>query len=69
MLLDRIHGADAGVVERRRRPRLALEALERGQIVLEARGKDLDGDVTAEVGVFGFPYGAHAAPPSRLTIL
>ena len=32
VLLDRVHGADAGVVQRRRRARLALEALEHRRV-------------------------------------
>ena len=61
VLLDRIDGADAGVVQRRGRPRLALEALEHREVVLEARGKHLDRDAPAEVGVLGFVHHAHAA--------
>jgi hypothetical protein len=36
VLLDRVHGADAGVVERRGRARLALEAFENRRIALHS---------------------------------
>ena len=63
VLLDRVDGADAGMVQRRGGARLPLEALEHRRVVLQVGGEDLDRDVAAEVRVLGLVNHAHAAEP------
>ena len=53
--------ADVGVVERRRRPRLAMEPLARGRVVLERRGQKLDGDLATELRIVSQEHLAHSA--------
>ena len=61
VLVDRVDGADPGVVERRGRARLALEALEGGRVGGELGGQELERDVPAELRVLGLVDDAHAA--------
>jgi hypothetical protein len=61
VLVDLVDGADAGVVERRGRARLALEALERLGILCHLRGQELERDLPAELAVLGLVHDAHPA--------
>src|SRR5262249_41849369 len=54
VLLDRVDRADAGMVQRRRRARLALEAVERRGIGEALLGEELERDLAAETAVLGF---------------
>ena len=61
MLADVVERADVGVVQRRGRAGLALEAF-RGQRIGGSRlGQELDRDVATEPEVFGAVHDAHAA--------
>ena len=61
VLVDRVDGADAGVVEGRGRAGLALEALERVGVLGQLGGQELERDVPAELRVLGLVDDAHAA--------
>ena len=52
-LSDLVNLADEGVVEPRRRPRFALQALACGGVRLERLGQELDGDLAPELRVVG----------------
>ena len=56
VLVDRVHGADAGVVEGRGRPRLALEARERVRVLGQLRRQELERDVATELRVLGLVH-------------
>ena len=60
-LRDLVNLADVGVVERRRRARLAVQPLARGGVGLQRLGDELDGDLAAELGVVGQKHLTHAA--------
>ena len=60
VLVDRVHGADAGVVEGRGGAGLALEARERVRVLGQLRGQELERDVAAELRVLGLVHDAHA---------
>ena len=59
-LADFIDGADIGMVQRRRRPRLTLKALQRRGVFRQLSGQELEGDVAAEVDVLSFVDHTHA---------
>ena len=61
VLVDRVHRADAGVVERRGGLRLPLEALERGGVLRQLCRQELERDVPAELRVFRLVHDTHAA--------
>ena len=61
VLVDLVDRADPGVIERRGRPRLALEALERAGLLGHLHGQELERHVAAELGVLGLVHDAHAA--------
>ena len=61
VLIDGVHGADAGMIQRRRRARLALEALEHRRVLRELGRQKLQCDETAEIDVLSFVHDAHAA--------
>ena len=52
-VLEAVDRADVRVIERRQRPRFALEARATIGVAREVRGQDLDGDLTTEVLVAG----------------
>ena len=60
-LPDLVDGADVGMVQGRRGPGFALEALQRRRVFFQLSGQKLQGDVPAEVEVLGFIHHAHAA--------
>ncbi len=69
VLLDGVHGADAGVVQGRRRARLALEPLEHRRVLRELRGEELQGDVRGRSRVSSASYTTPMPPaPSWRTI-
>ena len=53
--------ADVGVVERRGRPRLAVQPLARLGVCFERRGQELDRDLAAKLCVVGQEHLAHTA--------
>ena len=53
--------ANVGMVERRRRPRLAVEPLARGRVLLERLGQELDRHFATQLYVVGEKHLAHAA--------
>jgi hypothetical protein len=61
VLLDRVNGADVGVIEGGSGARLALEALERLAVLGHFRGKKLQGHAAAELRILGFVHHTHAA--------
>jgi hypothetical protein len=61
VLLDRVHGADAGVVERGGGPGLPLEPLEDRRVALHLVGEELDRHPPAEARVLRLEDDSHAA--------
>ncbi len=59
VLFDRVDRADPGVIQGRRRPRLALEPLQRLGVVLHVRGQELEGHAAAELRVLGLVNDTH----------
>lgn len=59
--LESMERRDVGVIEGSKKLRFALEATQAFWVLRERLGKDFDGDVTPERGVFGFVDFAHAA--------
>src|SRR6516164_3695363 len=59
-------GADIRMVEGRRSTRLTLEALERRPVARHVLRQELQGDSTAELGVFGLVDHAHSAATELL---
>jgi hypothetical protein len=62
---DLVNRADVGMIERRRRSRLAPEALQRRGIVRRVFGKKLQRGQPAEQSIFGRVDDAHAAAAER----
>ena len=61
VLLDRMDGADVGVIEGRSGARLALKALEQLAVLGHFGRKKLQSHVAAELRILGFINNAHAA--------
>src|SRR5262249_49102213 len=61
VVFDFEDGADVGMVQLRRSTRLTLEALERLLVIYQIFRDELEGDVSAKAGVFGFIDNSHAA--------
>jgi hypothetical protein len=61
VLLDAVERGDAGMVQGREQPRLALEAGETVGVPGERLREGLDRDLAAEAGVTGAAHLAHAA--------
>ena len=61
VMIDLVDRADAGMVEGRGGPGLALKAFEHGRVLRHLRRQELDGDVPAELGVLRLVDDAHAA--------
>ena len=53
VLADLVDGADVRMIERRRRARLAMEALHRAGVAGEIVRQELESDVPAETQVLG----------------
>jgi len=53
--------ADERMIERRRRPRFAMQSLERLGVRFQRLGQELDGDLAPQLGVVGEEHLAHAA--------
>ena len=66
ILLEAVHGADVGMIERRKHTRFALEARQAVGVGAEAVRQDFDGDVTAEARVVRPIDLAHPARPDPL---
>ncbi len=60
VLLNRVNGADVGMIERGSGARLALEALQQLAVLGHIRRKKLQGHAAAELGVLGFVHHTHA---------
>src|SRR5262249_45837563 len=58
---DPMNGADVRMIESGCRARFSLEALEQTLITGHLRCQELQGDVTAEIGVFSFVNNSHPA--------
>jgi len=58
-------GADVGMVQCGRGPRLALEPLDSLRIGREGSREELQGDVPAELEILGLVHHAHAATADR----
>ncbi len=56
-----VDGADVGMVERRRRPRLAPEALERLRVLRQFVGQKFQGHTPAEAQIFRLIHHTHTA--------
>jgi hypothetical protein len=63
ILADLVNRADVGMVQRRGGARLAAEALQCLWVASYIFGKELERDVSAQIGVFGLVDHAHAATP------
>ncbi len=61
VLLDGVHGTDAGMVQGRGRSRLALEPLQCRRVLRELRREELHRDAPPEPRVFRLEHHAHAA--------
>ncbi len=61
VLLDRVDGADVGVIQGRSGARLALKALKQLAVLRHFGGKKLQRHAAAELRVLGFVHHTHAA--------
>ena len=61
VLLDGVHGADAGMAQGRSGPRLALEPLQHRRVLGKPRREELHRDVPAETRVLRLVHDTHAA--------
>ena len=66
LLADVVDGADVGVIQRRRGPRLAAESGQRLGIVGEVGRQELQRDEALQPRVLGFVHDAHAAAAQLL---
>jgi hypothetical protein len=62
VLADVEDGADAGMIQRARQPRLALEAFGRARLRQQRRGQEFDRHLATEPGVLGAIHDTH--PPA-----
>jgi hypothetical protein len=61
VLFEAVDLGDVGMVERGQDSRFALKALHAGSVLGEGGRKDLDGDITIQLGIAGAVDFAHAA--------
>ena len=61
VLVDRVDGTDIGVIQGRGGSGLALESLERGLVLGEVGGQELQRDLAAEARILGLIHHSHAA--------
>ena len=63
VILDAMDGADVGMVQQRRRPRLAREAFQRFGVARKIFRDELQGNMPPQLQVFGLVDHAHATAP------
>jgi hypothetical protein len=61
MLADFVNGADVGMIQRRRGPRLASETLQSLLVLGQLIGQELEGDEAPQFRIFGLVNHAHPA--------
>ena len=66
MLAEFVNGADVGMLQRRHRPRLTLEALQRHRVACQLFGQKFQGHEAAELGVLGLVHQAHSTASEQL---
>ena len=63
VILNAMNRADVGMVQQRRRPRLAREAFQRFGVARKIFGDELQGDMPPQLQVLGLIHHTHATTP------